>query len=356
MEDNLRAEQSRAEQSRAEQSRAEQRENWIDIIKAVCMIFIIMSHLPYCPEILRKFFTPFFLTGFYFCSGYVMKPLPMTNLIKKKAKTILWPWLVFSFIEIIMNSLFGSREITFMENLFYNLLQIKGFHESLWFFPNLFMSFILIDILILKFKKNRLFVISFGIMIVSRIYGMIMPDNLLPWKSVCLPWHIHNIGTTAFFMIVGYLYKKYLINEKIKKFIPVLIAGFSLIYIIEIYIFRDYEGIGIWKYPELFIWLIVMMTGLFMIVYISQIKILNKSHALLYIGKNTLLYYALHQNLCRIIDHIVNRWNFIYAVSQTITGKWLYTIFFAVFIIMILIIPIEIIKRKMRFLIKFEFR
>ena len=80
--------ESRAEQSRAEQSRAEQsRENWIDVIKAICMIFIVMSHLPYCPKALYHFLTPFFLTGFYFSSGYVMKPMSIREVaLKKKQK------------------------------------------------------------------------------------------------------------------------------------------------------------------------------------------------------------------------------------------------------------------------------
>ena len=107
-----RAEQSRAEQSRAEQSRAEQRTSWIDIIKAICMVFIIMSHLPYCPDTLRHFMTPFYLTGFYFASGYVMKLLPIRKFAIKKAKTILWPWIVFGTVEIIAISRFRSHELT----------------------------------------------------------------------------------------------------------------------------------------------------------------------------------------------------------------------------------------------------
>ena len=346
-----RAEQSRAEQSRAEQSRAEQsRENWIDVIKAICMIFIVMSHLPYCPKALRHFLTPFFLTGFYFASGYVMKPLSTRKFSIKKAKTILWPWFIFSTVEIIMLSKFGNHETTIVGYIFYTLLQVKDLHESLWFFPSLFVTLIFADYLILKFDEKRLTLIACAMLIGSRLYGMFMPVNLLPWNSVCLPWHIHNVGTTSFFVIFGYLYKKYQLNKKIKGYISIV---FVLVYLMELYITRNTIEVGIWNYLGLFEWILLMGTGLAMIITVSQIKILKDSRILSYIGQNTLLYYALHQNLCRVIDHLINGWSWGYGFAQTLVGQWIFTVVFASFILSVLVIPIEFIKRKMEFLTRF---
>ena len=106
------------------------------------MIFIVISHLPYCPKALYHFLTPFFLTGFYFASGYVMKPMPIREVALKKAKTILWPWVIFGTIEIVMISKFGNQETTFAGYVLYTLLQVKGLHESLWFFPSLFLTLV----------------------------------------------------------------------------------------------------------------------------------------------------------------------------------------------------------------------
>lgn len=83
---------------------------------------------------------------------------------------------------------------------------------------------------------------------------------------------------------------------------------------------------------------------------VSQVKILNDSRVLSYIGQNTLLYYVLHQNLCLIVDHLVNIWDFREAFSQTLLGQWLFTIIFASVILLVLVIPIEFIKRKMKYL------
>ena len=317
------------------------------------MFFIVMSHLPYCPELLRHFLTPFFLTGFYFSSGYVMKPLPIRKFTLKKAKTILWPWMMFSAVEIVIISKFGNHSTTMLENIFYTLLQVKGVHESLWFFPSLFVTLLAADFLILKFDDKKLVIISVCMLFASRLYGMLMPRNLLPWNSVCLPWHLHNVGTTVFFVMFGYVYKKYRMNERIKQYIPAATIGLTAVYLIELYITRDTVEIGIWNYTDLFVWFIVMGTGLAMVVVTSQVDILKNSRILTYIGRNTLLYYALHQNLCRVIDKIVEKWSWGYSFSQTLVGQWVFTILFSSSILLILIVPIEFIKRKMNYLTRF---
>ena len=59
---------------------------------------------------------------------------------------------------------------------------------------------------------------------------------------------------------------------------------------------------------------------------------------------------SLHQNICRVISHLINGWDCGYSFSQTLVGQWIFTIIFAIFILLILVIPIEFIKRKMKYL------
>ena len=168
-----------------------------------------------------------------------MKPMPIREVALKKAKTILWPWVIFGTIEIVMISKFGNHETTFAGYVLYTLLQVKGLHESLWFFPSLFLTLVFSDFLILRLNGKILAWVSCGMLLGSRIYGMLMPSDLLPWHSVCLPWHIHNVGTTVFFVILGYLYREYKVNEKIKKYMPIISIMCIGIYLIELYITRN---------------------------------------------------------------------------------------------------------------------
>ena len=143
------------------------------------------------------------------------------------------------------------------------------------------------------------------------------------------------------------------VNEKIKKYMPIISIMCIGIYLIELYITRNTIEIGIWNYTELLEWFLIMGTGLAMVITVSQSKRLNNSRVLSYIGQNTLLYYALHQNICRVISHLINGWDCGYSFSQTLVGQWIFTIIFAIFILLILVIPIEFIKRKMKYLTRF---
>lgn len=47
---------------------------WVDIVKYVCIIMVMLSHLETRTDIWSTFYTPFFLTAFFFTAGYVYKP------------------------------------------------------------------------------------------------------------------------------------------------------------------------------------------------------------------------------------------------------------------------------------------
>lgn len=50
-------------------SRQCQRIEWADIMKGILILFVVLSH-SYPAEIYQQFFTPFFLSMFFFVSGY----------------------------------------------------------------------------------------------------------------------------------------------------------------------------------------------------------------------------------------------------------------------------------------------
>ena len=46
---------------------------WVDIVKYVCIIMVMLSHLETRTEIWSVFYSPFFLSAFFFTAGYVYK-------------------------------------------------------------------------------------------------------------------------------------------------------------------------------------------------------------------------------------------------------------------------------------------
>ena len=195
---------------------ANQRVTWIDISKYICIMCVMNSHLESSTPELRQYYTPFFLSLFFFCSGYVYRPKDtFLTFAKKKVKQLFLPWLIFSVLNILL-----SQIITFNEHnpisteLFWNFMQIRGIGDGLWFVAALFVAFFPFYFLIHWYEnvecnaKTWLLIgISWLLSAMSYTYAVFMNPSLLPWNSTALPWHLEYIFIAIFYMVLGYLFR-----------------------------------------------------------------------------------------------------------------------------------------------------
>ena len=117
---------------------------WVDIVKYVCIIMVMLSHLETRTEVWRAFYTPFFLTAFFFTAGYVYKPKgSFKEFMFKKFRQLFIPWLVFSVFDIMLSQMisFNAHE-SLLEELMRNFLQIRGQGDLIWFVAALFVAFV----------------------------------------------------------------------------------------------------------------------------------------------------------------------------------------------------------------------
>lgn len=117
---------------------------WVDIVKYVCIVMVMLSHLETRTEIWNAFYTPFFLTAFFFVAGYVYKPKEnFKDFLYKKFRQLFIPWLVFSVFDIVLSQVisFNAHE-SLLEELKWNFLQIRGRDDQIWFVAALFIAFI----------------------------------------------------------------------------------------------------------------------------------------------------------------------------------------------------------------------
>lgn len=184
---------------------------WVDVGKFFCIMFVMLSHLESNTELLNRFYAPFFLNGFFFLAGYVYKPSnSFGDLLKKKVKGLLLPWFIFSHFNILLSgiiSLKGDRNT--LEELKWNLLQIRGLGDGIWFVAALFVAFIPFYFVIRWNKPIYACILSFILALVSSIYRAYMNPDLLPWGTNALPWHLEYIFFAMFWMVLGYYFKLY---------------------------------------------------------------------------------------------------------------------------------------------------
>ena len=117
---------------------------WVDIAKYICIMAVMLEHLESTTDVLGCFFSPFFVLCFFAVAGYTHKAgQPFGAFMVKKLRTLFVPWLIFSVFDIALSQLVSfSDHGSFWTELGWNLLQIRGHGDQIWFVAALFMAFI----------------------------------------------------------------------------------------------------------------------------------------------------------------------------------------------------------------------
>lgn len=325
---------------------------WVDIAKAMCMICVIASHSSYCNEYFGIFFNPFFLSLFFFLSGYVYKDnCTFKELVVKKAKGILIPWFVFGILNIAMKQIISFNEhVDFIIELRGMFLQIRGKMDIEWFLVCLFMSFIPYYFLINKLDKKNSIVISGVLATLSMLYVKYVKINVLGFNTNALPWHLQTIFVADFLMVLGYYYKKEY-EEKLK------INSKQLVILIEIYVyliitcyllFKTTPSINVYNMPILGWYIITILSILIEIEICKRIK--NRK-VYSFIGSNTLLIFCLHGKCQSITEKLFKILNFDMFFKFNVLGNFIGTSVSVLIILGLLIVPIIIINKFFPFLL-----
>ena len=126
------------------------RVEWLDVLKGILILFVILSH-SYPAQGYRYFFTPFFLTLFFFASGYTFSTKKNTKaFLQNKWKRLGIPFLVLGGIRVGINYLL-YRDGSVKDYIVNFLLQKNSQGDELWFVSCLITTSILMYIV----KKSK---------------------------------------------------------------------------------------------------------------------------------------------------------------------------------------------------------
>ena len=103
------------------------RVEWVDVGKFICIMFVMLSHLESGTASFSRFYNPFFLTVFFFSSGYVYRDdVSFKDHFIKKVRGLFVPWFVFSHFNILLSQIISLKEKrSLIEQLTWNWLQIR---------------------------------------------------------------------------------------------------------------------------------------------------------------------------------------------------------------------------------------
>jgi len=285
--------------------------DWLDAGKGLGMLLVMMGHAD-IPEYLKTYIYTFHMPLFFFLSGYLFKIEKYPNLkvfLIKRTKSLVLPYLCFSLVAYLwFLVVYYYGKVDYHDNLFTPLIgtfiDIRKSNwtvhsGALWFVACLFCTELFFYLISKIGRTNKK--ISFLLILLS-VIGCIY--NKMGGQP--LPWSIDVAMISVGFYGIGYFYKEY--REKLERFINFkTFIFFLLVNTAAGYFNYVLTGDRIDFYNSslgnilLFYMAAFSGIGAFMI----GIKRIKRSQALQYIGKNSIIYLALHQKIIFFLISLV---------------------------------------------------
>lgn len=329
---------------------------WVDIVKYICIIFVIVHHLETASEVVYVFYASFFLKAFFFTAGYVHRHTDdFKGFMLKKVKCLFVPWLIFSVLNILLSQVLSFNEHNdLITELGWNMLQIRNHGDGIWFVAALFITFIPFYFIIKWGEKSNKRVavigISFLLSLGSLIYTEVMNPALLPWNSVELPWHLEYVFQAMFFMVLGYYFRKEY-EEKFDKYnTRVNRICLAVVYLVLVYV--PYVcGIEFPNAIDIVYQYIREFAGVMLLIAVC--KIVKTNGYVSYVGQNTLICFALHGKVLSVLQTIIRKLipNLYETILESSVASGIFAIVFAVVISVVLIIPAWIINNYLPWMV-----
>jgi fucose 4-O-acetylase-like acetyltransferase len=288
---------------------------WIDIAKGIGIITVILGHMS-IPNILQRYIFSFHMPLFFFLSGYLFSQQSMStlNYIKKRIRTILLPYVLFSIIIIIIWAIVNISTRDIIPSLYSTLIG-NGAGNGFWFLICLFITEVVFFIL-QRYIKNKL-TLSILILFSGGI------GYLFSVYNIHLIWKVDVMFTSLVFLYSGYHAKKYNILEPINRMKKLLLISICF-FLSIIFCFINHKGnighvdMNSNYYGNILFFYISAFSGILFIKFIAQYLEHSKTlinNALIYLGRNTLILLMLQGTLPQLLQKFVQ---IIFNISQNV--------------------------------------
>ena len=303
---------------KAEHILSEKRIEWIDVLKGIGIILVILEHTH---VLFRTYIFSFHMPLFFFISGYLFTIDRYKNFAEfacKKVKSILVPYLFLCIVSLILAFIVSGSEtnpLEFVKQIVISKRNAMPVNPTLWFLTCLF-AIELLFYLLTRALKNDL--IKSGFIIVLSLLGFNVSLN------ATLPFSFNLSLYYLLFYLIGNLPKKVKDNHAV-KYIGFACLGISIVLLIYPSYFDVLQSTFETKgyYVSYVYSVLIAMIGILGCMSLS--RILVHSQYLKRLGQNTILIFAIHifildgaYYLLTSLGLTVNQGYNIYGVTITI--------------------------------------
>lgn len=276
-----------------------ERLDWIDALRSIGILFVVLGHTGRLNLPLMDYVHPFHVPLFFFISGVFFKKykalIPFLSFFKVRAFRLLVPYLSVSLFSYILWILAFRKlkddSFSFIGSLIEIAAGRPGINVALWFFVCLFLVQI-VFYFIAKLKSQQAILISILLSLLIG-YGINLPE--FPIRN--LFWNIKLVPVAVSFYGIGYLCQSYFLSlsklDHSKRAVLTIIS--FVLYVtfcninenVEFYsgTYGNYLYFYIAALSGIFFWALVAQ-------YIHSYEALGNAFAA--VGRNTLVIFSAH--------------------------------------------------------------
>ena len=291
-------------QKASAQESKRQRIDYIDLFRAFGIIMMIMGHVAF-GNVFKKWIHVFHMPMFFIISGFFWKNQPLLSILKKKARTLLIPYITFGILHLLIEFIrIGSVDthafyLLFWDNTAEGGIPIAG---ALWFLTAMFFSEVLFWC-VQQLRKPVDLIVS----IIIPVLGMAC-DTYLPFR-LPLAFDVGMVGV-GFYKIGNSLRGKGIKLLDLNVLISLVgMILFSILGFLNGYVNLRQGMYSIW--PLFWINAVGMSICLWNLsrwIYGWLEKKLDKPIAWIKsIGRNSIIYLCLNQLMIMIAGHMVEQ-------------------------------------------------
>lgn len=283
------------------------RYNWLDVLKAFCIYFILFAHLNSSNRFAAYVFS-FMVHAFFFAAGVTAgrnKDKTLKDYAILRFKRLMVPYFIFGIVAMIVKLVVDGGSIAELSYMLIYGYRLKHYATTLWFLPCLYIVSLYYQTL-LRFVKNKWLRMAVCV-IISFVFRLFSEGNVLPWGIDNAVKFLIYYGAGDFFadMLNGFSENPKLIFKKIWP------AGLFAVCLLLSYIlhqkgytyFTDLAGI-----PNVYIVMVVLgcfyaFVGIYLFSIISIF--LQNNKALQAVGKASLIICCLQLPIDRLVYNTV---------------------------------------------------
>ena len=160
---------------------------WLDVAKGLTIILMVLGHTS-IPDVLSRFIYSFHMPLFFIASGWTTKwKHSIASFIEKKFKTILLPFVLYSFVVLFIMSMV-------MDFSFSQWLRTGWGGYALWFIPVLFFASLI---------GRVIWLIRYRIIRMLAMLLCLLLGAMLNHHDIYLPWALSSVPFASFLVLLG---------------------------------------------------------------------------------------------------------------------------------------------------------